>query len=105
MNIKTNSQYYIYFKMATTTPDDIFTKATNDAHRLIGKADDDTLLLLYSFYKQSVIGDNNTEKPSFFNFKASKKWEAWNSLRGISKVVAQGQYIKHVKDALVKFNA
>ncbi len=92
--------------MATiTTPNDVFTKATNDAHRLIGKADDDTLLLLYSFYKQGTIGDNNTEKPSFFNFKASKKWEAWNSLKGFSKTVAQGQYIKHVNDALIKFNA
>ena len=49
---------------------DIFTQASNDAHRLIGKADDDTLLLIYSFYKQSTVGDNNTEKPSFFNFKA-----------------------------------
>ena len=83
---------------------DIFTQASNDAHRLIGKADDDTLLLIYSFYKQSTVGDNNTEKPSFFNFKASKKWEAWDSLKGISKSLAQGQYIKHVKDALIKYN-
>ena len=91
--------------MTTTTTHDIFVKASNDAHRLIGKADDDTLLLLYSFYKQSTIGDNNTEKPSFFNVKASKKWEAWNSLKGFSKQVAQGQYVNHVRDALIKYNA
>ena len=83
----------------------IFNQAANDAPKLVGKADDDTLLLLYSFYKQATVGDNNTEKPSFFNFKASKKWEAWNSLKGFSKTVAQGQYIKHVNDALIKFNA
>jgi len=92
--------------MSTTNQnnDVIFTQASNDAHRLIGKADDDTLLLIYSFYKQSTVGDNNTDKPSFFNFKASKKWEAWTSLKGISKPLAQGQYIKHVNDALIKYN-
>ena len=92
--------------MSTTNQnnDVIFTQASNDAHRLIGKADDDTLLLIYSFYKQSTVGDNNTEKPSFFNFKASKKWEAWESLKGISKPLAPGQYIKYVNDALIKYN-
>jgi diazepam-binding inhibitor (GABA receptor modulator, acyl-CoA-binding protein) len=88
----------------STNINDIFEQATNDASKLVGKVDDDTLLLLYSFYKQATIGDNNTEKPSFFNFKASKKWEAWNSVKGVSKVVAQGQYVKHVKDNLVKHN-
>jgi len=82
----------------------IFNQAANDAPKLVGKADDDTLLLLYSFYKQSTVGDNNTEKPSFFNFKASKKWEAWESLKGMSKLLAQGQYIKHVKDNIAKHN-
>ena len=88
----------------STNINDIFNQATNDAAKLLGKVDDDTLLLLYSFYKQATIGDNNTEKPSFFNFKASKKWEAWNSVKGLSKAMAQGQYIKHVKDSLVKHN-
>ena len=82
----------------------IFNQAANDAPKLVGKADDDTLLLLYSFYKQATVGDNNTEKPSFFNFKASKKREAWASLKGMSKLLAQGQYIKHVKDNIAKHN-
>ena len=88
----------------STNINDIFEQATNDASKLVGKVDDDTLLLIYSFYKQATIGDNNTEKPSFFNFKASKKGEAWNSVKGVSKVVAQGQYIKHIKDNMVKHN-
>ena len=88
----------------STNINDIFIQATNDASKLLGKIDDDTLLLLYSFYKQATIGDNNTEKPSFFNFRASKKWEAWNSVKGLSNVVARGQYIKIVKDNLVKYN-
>jgi diazepam-binding inhibitor (GABA receptor modulating acyl-CoA-binding protein) len=88
----------------STNINEIFNKAANDAAKLVGKVDDDTLLVIYSFYKQATIGDNNTEKPSFFNFKASKKWEAWNSVKGLSKVVAQGQYIKHVKDNMVRHN-
>ena len=88
----------------STNINDIFNQAANDASKLVGKVDDDTLLVIYGFYKQATIGDNNTEKPSFFNFKASKKWEAWNSVKGLSKVVAQGQYIKHINDNLVKHN-
>jgi diazepam-binding inhibitor (GABA receptor modulating acyl-CoA-binding protein) len=88
----------------STNINDIFNQAANDASKLVGKVDDDTLLVIYGFYKQATIGDNNTEKPSFFNFKASKKWEAWNSVKGLSKVVAQGQYIKHVKDNMVIHN-
>ena len=88
----------------STNINDIFNQAANDASKLVGKVDDDTLLVIYGFYKQATIGDNNTEKPSFFNFKASKKWEAWNSVKGLSKVVSQGQYIKHVKDNMVRHN-
>ncbi len=88
----------------STNINDIFNQAANDASKLVGKVDDDTLLVIYGFYKQATIGDNNTEKPSFFNFKASKKWEAWNSVKGLSKAVAQGQYIKHVKDNMVIHN-
>ena len=88
----------------STNINDIFNQAANDASKLVGKVDDDTLLVIYGFYKQATIGDNNTEKPSFFNFKASKKWEAWKSVKGLSKAVAQGQYIKHVKDNMVRHN-
>jgi diazepam-binding inhibitor (GABA receptor modulating acyl-CoA-binding protein) len=83
-----------------TNINDIFIQATNEAPKLVGKVDDDALLRLYSFYKQATIGDINTEKPSFFNFKAAKKWEAWSSLKGVSQLLAQEQYVKLVKDGL-----
>ena len=88
----------------STNINDIFNQAANDASKLVGKVDDDTLLQVYGFYKQATLGDNNTEKPSFFNFKASKKWEAWDSLKGMSKLLAQGQYIKLIKDLIAKHN-
>jgi diazepam-binding inhibitor (GABA receptor modulating acyl-CoA-binding protein) len=82
----------------------IFNQAANDASKLINKVDDDILLQVYGLYKQATVGDNNTEKPSFFNFKASKKWDAWDSLKGMSKFLAQGQYIKLIKDVIAKHN-
>uniref|UniRef100_A0A6C0I7V4 ACB domain-containing protein n=1 Tax=viral metagenome TaxID=1070528 RepID=A0A6C0I7V4_9ZZZZ len=82
----------------------IFNQAANDASKLVGKVNDDALLQVYGLYKQATVGDNNTEKPSFFNFKASKKWEAWDSLKGMSKLLAQGQYIKVIKDLIAKNN-
>lgn len=88
----------------STNINDIFNQSANDANKLVGKVDDDILLQVYGLYKQATVGDNNTEKPSFFNFKASKKWDAWDSLKGMSKLLAQGQYIKLIKDVITKHN-
>lgn len=81
----------------------LFTQATQDI-KLLPTPDDDTLLILYSYYKQATIGDINTEKPSFFNFKDTLKWNAWGKLKGMSKIQARGNYIKTVKDLQSKFS-
>jgi len=57
------------------------------------------LLHLYGWYKQSTEGDCNTQKPH--DMKSAAKWESWNSKKGISKVDAQGNYVKFV-DSLKK---
>jgi diazepam-binding inhibitor (GABA receptor modulating acyl-CoA-binding protein) len=82
----------------STNINELFAQATLDAQKLVSILDDDTLLTLYSFYKQAIVGDINTEKPSFFNFKDTKKWNAWSLLKGMSKLHAQGMYIKSIKD-------
>ena len=82
----------------STNINELFAQATLDAQQLVRILDDDTLLILYGFYKQAIVGDINTEKPSFFNFKDTKKWNSWALLKGMSKLHAQGMYIKHVKD-------
>ena len=86
----------------STNINDIFNQAANDASKLVGKVDDDTLLVIYGFYKQATIGDNNTEKPSFFSFKETSKWNAWEKVKGMQKIQAQGNYIKLVKDLEIK---
>jgi diazepam-binding inhibitor (GABA receptor modulator, acyl-CoA-binding protein) len=88
--------------MSMVNVDDLFLKATQDAKVLPVKPDDDTLLSLYGYFKQATVGDVNTEKPSFFNFKETAKWSAWEKVKGMQKIQAQGNYIKLVKDIQVK---
>lgn len=47
----------------------------------------------YKFYKQATIGNCNTDKPSFYRFEDTAKWEAWNSILGMSKEDAKTNYI------------
>lgn len=39
--------------------------------------DNDTLLLLYSYFKQAKFGDCNEEAPSMFDFRNKAKYDAW----------------------------
>lgn len=87
--------------MAMVNVNDLFLKATQDV-KTLPTQDDATLLLLYGYYKQATVGDINTEKPSFFNFKETSKWNAWEKVKGMQKIQAQGNYIKLVKDLEIK---
>lgn len=84
--------------MSTITPYSIFVQCTKDVHNLKQKPDNTSLLELYSYYKQATVGDINVEKPSFFNFKETAKWDSWANLKGMSKIQAQVNYIKIVKN-------
>lgn len=53
----------------------------------------DELASVYKYYKQAKIGDININKPLFFNVKESAKWEAWNSVKGLSREEAMNEYI------------
>lgn len=62
--------------------------------------DNDTLLSLYGYYKQSTIGDCNIDCPSFWQVKEKAKWEAWNQHKGTKKEHAMKLYIKKVAKLL-----
>lgn len=47
----------------------------------------------YSYYKQATIGDVEGSQPYAIQFEARAKWDAWNSLKGMSKQEAQQKYI------------
>lgn len=55
---------------------------------------DEVKLDAYKYYKQATFGDCNTPKPNMFNFKETAKWNAWNTLKGISSDTAKENYIK-----------
>lgn len=80
-----------------------FKMAANWIKKLNSKPDDDTLLELYGLYKQATLGDNNTDKPSFIDFKGNKKWNAWNKNKGKNKNKSEIEYITKVNLCIKKY--
>ncbi|MEI8059399.1 MAG: acyl-CoA-binding protein [Ferruginibacter sp.] len=73
---------------------ELFDKAVADSKNLSAKPDNETLLQLYSLYKQSTEGDINSDVPSNpFDFVGKAKYEAWATLRGKSGVDAMNEYV------------
>ncbi|MGZ8542259.1 MAG: acyl-CoA-binding protein [Chitinophagaceae bacterium] len=71
-----------------------FEKAAKESKELSSKPDNETLLKLYSLYKQGTEGDVNTDPPSNpFDFVNKAKHEAWNSLKGKTKEDAMQEYV------------
>lgn len=75
-----------------------FEQAAADSKNLSEKPGNETLLQLYSLYKQGSVGDVNTESPSNpFDFVAKAKYEAWAALKGKSTSDAMTEYIDLIK--------
>ena len=71
-----------------------FETAVKDSKTLAEKPGNETLLQLYSLYKQATEGDNSGEPPSNpFDFVAKAKYEAWAELKGKSKEQAMQEYV------------
>ncbi len=74
-----------------------FEQAVADSKSLSSKPSTETLLKLYSLYKQATEGDVHTEAPGAFDFVAKAKYEAWTSLKGTSKDDAKKEYIELIR--------
>ena len=74
-----------------------FATAQNDVQSLSERPDNDTLLELYSFYKQATEGDVSGDKPGAFDFKARAKYEAWEARKGMKREVAMKAYVRLVE--------
>ncbi len=71
-----------------------FEQAAANSKTLTDKPDNETLLKLYSLYKQATEGDTTESGPAnAFDFVAKFKHEAWAKLNGVSKEDAMQQYI------------
>jgi len=79
-----------------------FEQAQKDVQDLDERPDNDTLLELYSFYKQATDGDVSSDRPGPFDFKARAKYDAWADRKGMSADAAMKSYVKlveHLKKA------
>lgn len=77
-----------------------FEQATLDIQTLRERPDNDTLLRLYGLYKQGTEGDVHGNKPGFFDYVGSAKYEAWERLRGTPQELAQRRYVTLVRELL-----
>lgn len=71
-----------------------FEQAIADSKQLSSKPNNQTLLQLYSLYKQASIGDVNIDPPSnAFDFVNKAKHDAWAELKGKDRDTAMQEYI------------
>lgn len=76
---------------------ELFEKAVAESKALPEKPSNETLLQLYSLYKQSTEGDVSGEAPSNpFDFVNKAKYDAWSSLKGKSSADAMNEYVELV---------
>jgi diazepam-binding inhibitor (GABA receptor modulator, acyl-CoA-binding protein) len=75
-----------------------FEQAVAESKSLPAKPSNETLLLLYSLYKQATEGDAPEEGPSNpFDFVAKAKHNAWTEVKGKSPEAAMNEYIALVE--------
>ena len=75
-----------------------FEQAVAESKTLPEKPSNDSLLQLYSLYKQATEGDVNIDVPTNpFDFVAKAKFEAWTGLKGKTRETAMNEYIELVK--------
>jgi diazepam-binding inhibitor (GABA receptor modulating acyl-CoA-binding protein) len=54
---------------------------------------DNVKLEFYKYYKQATVGDCNKERPWAIYLKDCSKWDAWNSIKGMSSEDAKNNYV------------
>jgi len=77
-------------------------EAKNLPQQFTSKPSTEDLLKLYGLYKQATEGDNLTERPGGFDFKAAAKYNSWLNFKGISKEEAEVSYISLVTELASK---
>lgn len=71
-----------------------FEAAVADSKLLASRPDNDTLLQLYSYFKQATEGNAPTDGPSNpFDIVGRAKYQAWEALYGIDTETAMQHYI------------
>ena len=72
----------------------LFEQAVADSKTLSDRPSNDSLLQLYSYYKQATEGDINVDPPANpFDFVSKAKYDAWAALKGKTKEFAMQEYV------------
>jgi diazepam-binding inhibitor (GABA receptor modulator, acyl-CoA-binding protein) len=72
---------------------ELFQAAVANSKTLSEKPDNETLLKLYSLYKQGTEGDAGEDSSNPFDFVAKAKFNAWSALKGQTQDAAMQEYI------------
>lgn len=74
-----------------------FEAAQAAAKNLPSRPDNETLLELYSYFKQATEGDASGPRPGAFDFVGRAKYDAWEARKGVGKQAAMRAYVKLVE--------
>ena len=75
-----------------------FEAAVAQSTQLPSRPDNQTMLKIYSLYKQATVGDNTAAKPGFSDLVARAKWDAWKKREGTTPDEAMQQYIDLIEE-------
>lgn len=70
-----------------------FQSAVDESKQLSSRPDNDTLLMLYSLYKQATGGNVSGKWPGRFAPVDRAKYDAWSRCQGMTSDTAMQQYI------------
>ena len=76
----------------------LFEQAQTAVKSLTEKPSDEALLELYALYKQATNGDVSGDKPGFFDFVGTAKYDAWGKIAGMDQDAAMQNYVKFARD-------
>ncbi|NJM08334.1 acyl-CoA-binding protein [Candidatus Gracilibacteria bacterium] len=74
-----------------------FEAASQQATQLPARPDNQTMLQLYSLYKQATAGDVSGARPGFTDMVGRAKYDAWAKIKGLSTTEAMQKYIELVE--------
>ncbi|MBC7513337.1 MAG: acyl-CoA-binding protein [Herminiimonas sp.] len=70
-----------------------FDAAQAASKNLEERPDNMTLLEIYALFKQATASDVSGERPGFTDMVGRAKFDAWNSVKGLSKDDAMQKYV------------
>ena len=79
-----------------------FQQAAEDSKKLPKRPDNNTLLKLYSLYKQATAGDVTGSRPGGFDMEGKMKYDAWARQKGKAREAAMQEYVDLVENLKAK---